>query len=368
MNIVGIMSGTSLDGIDYVLCKIKSAQNIEFVDQASAPFPAEIREKLMAAATGELKVAELSELHFSLGKIYAKELAKIKTRKKWKIDLIGLHGQTIYHAPPKATWQLGEPTFLKHEFGKPVIYDFRSGDLTSGGQGAPLAPVFHAYAFAKQAQKNPIAIHNLGGISNITFINKGARTQDVKAFDTGPANMLLDLAMEEISRGEKKVDKNGELAARGVAHVDLVVDWLRHPYFAQKPPKSTGRELFGQSFFIQIWRDLEKAKVQDPANKMATILEFTAQSIFNAYRDFAPKNLQAVYLCGGGSQNATLVKRLKYLLSPISVNITDDIGWPTQAVEGAAFALLAYLRLEEQKINLKTITGSSIAQTLGNIC
>jgi anhydro-N-acetylmuramic acid kinase len=392
MHVVGQMSGTSLDGIDFVWCRFKDAFNAEYLDHASVAFPQALRKRLIKAAQGELKVASLADLNFALGECYSKSLAQVATKRRWKIDLIGLHGQTIFHHAPHSTWQLGEPSFLRERFNVPVAFNFRVADVAAGGQGAPLAPIFHHFAFS-QASTGIVAVQNLGGISNVTFLAKSKRRSQksahfghiarkvsvrsaapqtidlshVQAFDTGPANMLMDLAMQKISGGRITMDKNGALAACGVPNVNLVVKWLRHPFFTQRPPKSTGREQFGEKYFLKLWAEMVQAGVRRPEDKLATLLEFTAQSIAMNYQKFAPEPVGDVFLCGGGSRNSALVQRLRLLLAPADVRVSDELGWPHQAIEGAAFAQLAYLRFHNIALDISGITGAKGARVLGQM-
>jgi anhydro-N-acetylmuramic acid kinase len=359
------MNGTSLDGIDYVFCKIENSKkpHISFIDQEHFAFPEELRKQLIKAANHSLNVAELSDLHHELGRLYKVQLKKIIGKKKWKIDAIGLHGQTVYHAPPKATLQIGEPSYMATEFDVPVISDFRTADLAVGGQGAPIASLFHRVAFQSEFPSQVISLHNLGGISNLSFINKQGDVE--RAFDTGPANMLMDLFISKTTHGEMKYDKGGKIASKGLPSQQLVEEILStNSFLAMKPPKSCGREQFGESFLVSLEKQMGPIL---PEDKMATLAELTARSIAEAYEKFCPQLPKAIILCGGGALNPYLHKRIQYHLPKVRVITTEDLGWPVNSIEGAAFALLAAYRIWRKPANLPKTTGAKKSVFLGKV-
>ncbi len=365
LRIVGIMNGTSLDGVDYVLCKIKKGKKVEisFLGQHSFSFPDKIRQQLIRAANHQMNVAEVSELHHELGRLYRQQMTEIVFKKKWKFDAIGLHGQTIYHAPPAATCQIGEPSYLSAKFEVPVISDFRVADLAVGGQGAPIASLFHRVAFQSKFPKQVISVHNLGGISNLSFINKSGDVE--RAFDTGPANMLMDLFISKQTKGKTKFDKNGKMASMGIPDEKLVDQLLKeNSFFRAKPPKSCGREQFGEAYLKSL---APRMSVLKPEDQMATLAELTARSIANAYEKFCPSKVKAVILCGGGALNGYLKKRIQYHMPDSNILTTEDFGWPVSSIEGAAFALLAAYRIWEMPANLPKTTGARKAVLLGKI-
>lgn len=365
LRIVGIMNGTSIDGVDYVYCKVENSRKpkITYLDQEFFPFPEDLRNQLVKAANHTLNVADLSDLHHDLGRLYQAQYKRIISRKKWKVDAIGLHGQTVYHAPPTATLQIGEPSYLAAQANVPVISDFRTADLAVGGQGAPIASLFHRVVFQSQFPNEMISVHNLGGISNLSFINKKGDVE--KAFDTGPANMLMDLFISKSSHGELSFDKGGQFASRGLPLQSLVEDILSSdPYLTQAPPKSCGREQYGEEFLKRLE---EKMGPILPEDKMATLAELTARSIAMAYQKYCPKIPKAVILCGGGALNPYLHKRIQYHLPNTKVLTTQDFGWPVSSIEGAAFALLAAFRIWGKPSNLPKTTGASKAVLLGKI-
>lgn len=368
--IVGIMNGTSIDGVDYVYCRIKKIKQgskkdiqIEFVSQESVSFDPNIKNQLKKAAEHKLNVSDLSLLHHQLGRLYVQHLKKIQKKKKWKMDAIGLHGQTVFHAPPAATLQIGESSYLSAEFAIPVICDFRTADLALGGEGAPIASLFHHSVFQKQFQKKSISLHNLGGISNLSWMN--AKGQVEKAFDTGPANILIDQLVAKITKGKNDYDENGQMAAQGLPAVDLIERVIHQTkYFQQKPPKSCGREEFGDQFLNYLLKILKPLSPQD---QMASLVELTAKTISLSYQKFCPHLPEAIILCGGGAKNSYLFKRIQYHLPQVKVLSTEQLGWPVSAIEGGAFALLAAFKIWQIPSNIPKTTGARKAVPLGKV-
>lgn len=363
LTVLGIMNGTSLDGIDFVQTKItksktvKQNPKIQYLAEKSFSFPPKLKEKLKRAAKNDMKVKDLSLLHHELGRFYAKcfELLPAKLKKS---ELIGLHGQTVFHQAPEATLQIGEASYLAAVAQVPVVADFRVADMALGGQGAPIATLFHQVAFGSGER---VSIHNLGGISNLSIVSpKGVEL----AFDTGPANMLLDLCMQKISKGKKSFDKDGKLSKQGRPNLDLVEALLNHKYFNKKPPKSCGREEFGEVFFKHFWK---KAKGLSKEEKMATLLEFTAWTIVLSYEQYVKRIPSRIIFCGGGANNQVLLTRIQQLLPQTHVQTTMDYQWPVSSIEGAAFALLAAYRIWERPSNLHKTTGAKKAVSLGKI-
>lgn len=357
--VLGIMSGTSIDSVDYALCEV-DGKTIRLCRLWSTPFPPAMQAELHAAARGELASYPLAQLHHDLGRFYARHARQGKV----KVDVVGLHGQTIFHNPnpgAPATLQLGEPAYLVEALGAPVVSNFRAADMAAGGQGAPLATLFHQFVFAQP--RRHVCVNNLGGISNVTSLNGG----EILAFDTGPANVLIDMAMRLLTRGKMEMDKDGEWAARGLPSEPLLARWLKHRYFARKPPKSTGRELFGEPFFKKALRHMRKLS---PYDKVATLTEFTARSIALNYRMHLPSMPDKILLTGGGAANPTLVRAITRQFSggrTEEVTTSAALGWPVQAIEPAAFALLAWLRLNGKPGNLPKTTGARRAALLGQV-
>lgn len=361
MVILGIMSGTSADGVDYVWINLELHKELEiaFLHQEHRAIPKAIKTKIESAIANKLTTYDLSLLNYEIGKMYAQHFRSFGKWKK-RTQLIGMHGQTIFHEGRTATWQIGEPTFLSLEAKAPVVFNFRAGDVALGGHGAPLAPIFHKALLG--SPKTPTGFHNLGGISNITYV----AGNEILAFDTGPANTLMDVWMNHKTRGKQKMDRDGKIAAKGLPHLPTIKKLLRTPYLMAKPPKSTGRELYNLSFIQKnVPKEFLKLSLQD---QMSTLTDFTVLSIRDAYDRFLPQPLKAVYFSGGGTKNAHLMKRLRMLLPKMKISTSKDLGWPESAIEGATFALLAFLRVQEQKIQLNTITGNKQPALLGQIC
>ncbi len=368
---LGIMSGTSLDGVDYALCAIDEC-SLELRATWHVAFPASLRQRVEAAAAGKASSWETGQLHHDLGRLYAAGAARSPSALKPR--LVGLHGQTIFHQPgpvAPATLQIGEPAYLTEQLRIPVVSNFRAADLAAGGEGAPLATAFHVRTFGLPGRH--VCVNNLGGISNVTSIDwrRGPRSRPtILSFDTGPANVLIDLAARTSSQGRRPMDRNGHGAARGQVYDALLDRWLKHPFLHQAPPKSTGRELFGEAF----WRE---AKLRGPRWKLtsndwlATLTEFTARSIALNYQLHLPAPPEVVVLCGGGARNPVMRKRLARALgaqaAEVSLMTSEELGWPVASVEPAAFAWLAWLRMNGQPGNLPETTGARRAVLCGQI-
>jgi anhydro-N-acetylmuramic acid kinase len=366
--VLGIMSGTSIDGVDYAICAI-SESGLDLREVWSARFPQQLRRRLHEAAKGMANSWELAQLHHDLGRFYAVHAQK---RKQLRPDIIGLHGQTVFHNPRRkepATLQLGEPAYLAEALRVPVVSNFRAADLAAGGQGAPLATMFHQRIFGER--RCHVCVNNLGGISNVTSIDWRRGDQPrMAAFDTGPANVLMDLAMRHFTRGRQHFDCDGAWAARGHAHEPSLREWLNHPFFHQKPPKSTGRELFGEPFLERALRRMRRAKLSQ-FDILATLAAFTARSLALNYRLHLESLPDRVILSGGGAANGTLRRliqeELLQLNSTMLVQTCYEEGWPVQSIEPAAFALLAWLRIRGHPGNLPQTTGAKRAVMLGTI-
>ncbi len=364
------MSGTSLDGVDYAVCQIGPDQRPALRSFWQIPFPLPLRRRLEAAARGRVSSHEVGQLHHDLGRHYA--LGARSGMLDQPLALAGLHGQTIFHNPdPKApaTFQIGEPAYLAESLGIPVVNNFRAADLAAGGQGAPLATLFHRLVFAESGRH--VCVHNLGGISNVTSIEwKTGREPSIQAFDTGPANMLMDLAVRRVTNEKKHYDRGGVWARRGTISEKLVRRWLRHPFLAQLPPKSTGRELFGEPFLDRAWVASQKEGLNQ-FDLIATLAEFTARSVAVNYRSFLRSAPDTVVLAGGGAENPFLVcclaRCLKELSETVAVRTSTDLGWPSQAIEPAAFAVLAWHCYHRLPGNIPETTGARHEAILGQI-
>lgn len=354
MRVLGIMSGTSIDSVDYALCDV-SEKSVRLHKYWQVDFPDPLRKRLHAAANGTANSHEVAQLHHDLGRFYAEHA-------RGRPALVGLHGQTVFHNPARsrsATLQLGEPAWLAQALGVPVVNNFRAADLAAGGQGAPLATMFHRVVFAERGKH--VCVNNLGGISNVTSLDwRSGKTPRALAFDTGPANILINLSMRHLTKGKREMDRNGIWAAKGMVDETLLQQWLRHPYFRKKPPKSTGRELFGEAF-------LAKYLAVNACDLIATLTEFTARSIALNYALHLPTRPERLILAGGGAANPSLVRALKRNLPQCEIISAEHLGWPLQAIEPSAFALLAYLRFRNKPGNIPTTTGARRPVLLGQL-
>jgi anhydro-N-acetylmuramic acid kinase len=370
---LGVMSGTSIDGVDYALCDI-GEDHFRLRAHWSVRFPPALQRRLHAAASGAAASWEVAQLHHDLGRFYADGIRHAPRSKlrALKPRLAGLHGQTIFHNPDNhrpATLQIGEPTYLARALAVPVISNFRAADLAAGGQGAPLATSFHVRALGVPGRH--VCVNNLGGISNVTSIDwrRGSMPR-VLAFDTGPANVLLDLAVRTFSRGRRTFDRDGRAAASGQSCEPLVARWLRLPYFRKSPPKSTGREMFGERFFEGVLDEARRRRLSRN-DILATLTEFTARSLALNYRRHLPSAPEVVILAGGGAQNPVLFGAIARALgrNGIATTVTsvEDAGWPVASVEAAAFAWLAWLRYHGRPGNLPSTTGAKGEVLCGQI-
>lgn len=353
----GLMSGTSLDGVDAVLVDL--GRRPELLGAAYLPFPAKLR-----AALAGLQEAHRSELDaaaragIELSRIYARAIGRLLERHEIRsqaVRAIGCHGQTVRHRPESGySLQLGNPAWLAEHTGITVVADFRNRDIAAGGQGAPLVPAFHAAWFRDSCRHRVIA--NLGGIANITNLPpRGA----VTGFDTGPGNILLDAwAHEKIGR---HFDRGGRLAARGEPIPSLLEAFLADPYFRRSPPKSTGRDYFN----IRWLRRFRPSRYQG-SNVQTTLAELTARSIQDSINRFCP-GAEEVYLCGGGAQNTDLVRRISESLTGMRVATTERLGIHPNWVEATAFAWLAQRALRREPGNLPGVTGARGPRVLGAI-
>lgn len=386
LTVAGIMSGTSADGIDVALVRITptrgsvaNSPRLRLLAHVPVPYPAAVRRHILHMMNAkDASVAEMSRLHWRLGQLYADAVKLALKKHPMRLDLVGCHGQTIYHqgvAQPflggrvACTWQMGEASVLAARLGVAVVSDFRPADLAVGGQGAPLVPLLDYVAF-RHATRNRV-LQNLGGIANLTVIPAGASQQDVFAFDTGPANMVIDTLMTKCFG--RKYDAGGVTAARGRVLDSVVQECLRQQFFQAAPPKSAGREQFGREFAARFLANCRKhSQRQDDAVATATAL--TAISIGWAWKQFvAPALCDAptdYIVAGGGVRNATLMQMIREELTSfgkITIKTSDDFGMPAAAKEAMAFALLAYQTWHHLPGNLTRATGAEQAAILGKI-
>jgi anhydro-N-acetylmuramic acid kinase len=387
MTVAGVMSGTSADGIDVALVRIAPSRllgnpelpKVRLLAHAAVPYPAAVRKRVLEAMNGENEsVRELSRLHWRLGELYAKAIETALKRHPMRIDLVGCHGQTIYHQAAASrtsghsigcTWQMGEASVIASRLGVPVVSDFRPTDIAVGGQGAPLVPLFD-FAMFRHATRNRV-LQNLGGIGNLTAIPAGASAGDVLAFDTGPANMVIDALTSECFR--KPYDRGGAIAARGRILDSVLRESLALRFFSASPPKSAGREQFGREFAAQFLAKCRRLSRQ-PEDAIATATALTARSIGIAWKRFVQPALVNAptdcILAGGGAKNPTLMRMIQEEVTrsgEVAFLASEDFGIPAAAKEAMAFALLAWRTWHGLPGNLPAATGARKAVVLGKI-
>jgi anhydro-N-acetylmuramic acid kinase len=410
MIVAGVMSGTSADGINVVLVRIREVRigegtlssreafvaapgsrgrvarghtnlghTIKLLGHAEYSYPAKVRAAVLSAMNAEqARVADLARLNFLLGELYADAVLATERQFRVKADLVGCHGQTLYHqGEPQfylgrkvaATWQTGEGAVIAARVGVPVVSDFRPADMAAGGKGAPLVPYLDYLLF--RDPKIGRIVQNIGGIANLTAIPAGADARSVFAFDTGPGNMVIDAVTDALFG--RAFDRGGKIAASGKALESVVAQMLRRKFFRAKPPKTAGREEFGREFVRGFLRDCGPAPKQDI---VATATALTARSIAEAVRRFvthksgaASRSFHEMILSGGGVRNATLVQMLAESLAPLGVRLrfSDEFGLPSEAKEAVAFAALAYETWHRRTSNVPSATGAKRAAVLGKI-
>ena len=394
MIIAGVMSGTSADGINVALVRL-SARGQEcprytLLGHEEYPFPAPVRRAILAMMNAELAhVADLARLNFLLGELYAEAVAKTARKHRVKLDLVGCHGQTLYHQGVAArflgrklavTWQTGEGAVIAARLGVPVVSDFRPADIAAGGKGAPLVP-FLDYLLYRDQRVARIA-QNIGGIANLTAIPAGASLRQVLAFDTGPGNMVIDAVMEELFG--RRYDRDGKVAASGRVLDGVIARLVRAHFFRQKPPRTAGREEFGREYvgrFLQICRGASRPDV------VATATALTVRSIADAVQRFVlprfgvrrgivaravarqQRRNHEMIVSGGGAKNPTLMAMLRDEIAAlgIALHFSDEFGLPAEAKEAVAFALLAHETWHRRPANVPSATGAKRAAILGKI-
>jgi anhydro-N-acetylmuramic acid kinase len=378
-----MMSGTSADGIDATLVRVSGAPpNLaaELEGHFHVPFPPYVRERILRLANGATStMAEISELNFLLGEELAR--AAIAACKKWRVaiqdvSLIGSHGQTVFHQGTTgrsqgkvrmaSTLQLGDISLIAERTGIPTVGDFRPADMAAGGQGAPLIP-FADYLFYGDSVRGRVAL-NIGGIANVTVIPAGARPQDVFAFDTGPGNMIVDALVERTTHGRAEFDRDARIALSGRTIPELLVRLMHEPYLRKKPPKSTGREQFGQDYAqgLLAWGKQHHAGLPD---LVRTTTVFTSLSIADAFRRFIlPRtHVEELIVAGGGAHNPLMMAQLAASLPGIEVIPASHFGVPPEAKEAFGFALLAYETYHGRPSNLPSATGAKHTAVLGKL-
>lgn len=375
MYAIGLMSGTSLDGIDAALCKIDGygiETNIEFTAFDTYPIPTAICKEIKnACLVQQSNVEQICSLNFKLGKLFSQAVGAICEKAGVacsQIEFVASHGQTIYHIPKTkgnlqaSTLQIGEPSIIAFDHNVKVLSDFRVMDMAAGGEGAPLVPYSEFILYSDKEKSR--ALQNIGGIGNVTILAKGGNLEEVVAFDTGPGNMMIDEACQRLL--QKKYDEGGEVAALGKIHQGLLEDCLAHPFFAQKPPKSTGREDFGEHYVTSILKNYDDVSAYDV---IATFTMFTAKSIAKSYRDYVlpTQEIDELIVGGGGARNATLLRFLQVELPEIKVLKQEDFGYSSDAKEAIAFIILGNETLHHRPSNVPSATGANRSVVLGKL-
>lgn len=391
---LGMISGTSVDGIDVAIVRITGHGKGAALDLAAfetVPYPDDLRAELLGIYDDASNaVVRLCSLNFAVGEQFAAAALAVCDRAgidPAALAVIGSHGQTVWHQPTAdpawplstpSTLQIGEAAVIAVRTGVPTVGDFRVADMAAGGQGAPLAPYMDWVVFTDPAQGT--CVQNIGGIGNVTWLPPGAAVDDVRAFDTGPGNILIDGLMTLLTNGAQTYDRDGALASSGTIDDALLAELLRDLYLDQPPPKTTGREYYGQAMCRDLLaktgltegalQDADSATRAQAASLIATVTAYTARSIADAYRRWLPEDaaIDRVFVNGGGSRNPTLMRMLSDLLAPIPVDPTDAAGVNADAKEAMLFALMAHDTLAGLPTNVPGATGARQALPLGKIC
>lgn len=382
MLIIGLMSGTSADGIDAALVEVSGegrSTELRLVHFLCLPHSPSMREAILRACdSATCRIPDLCGLNVALGERFAEAALAVAGSAGiplGRVEAIACHGQTIWHQPEpmtigdaeaRGTLQIGEPAVIAARTGCQVISNFRAADMAEGGQGAPLVPYADWALFTSDEESR--AVQNIGGIANVTYLPRSADLQDVIAFDTGPGNMVIDGLVRALSNGERHYDENGAWAARGVVNRGLLDELLSDPYFSAPPPKTTGRERFGDSYARRFSQRAEQLGLS-AEDTLATATALTSESIARSYESWlAPRGgADTIVMGGGGVHNKTLMKMLEERLAPARIATHDEFGIPDDAKEAVAFALLGYETLQGRPANVPSATGASRSVVLGSI-
>lgn len=374
------MSGTSLDGVDAVLARLEgSGSDVDMTQEAfiHVPYPGQLRSLLRDNSTPAASdLRDLTRLNVRLAHVYADAVDAVLEEAgldRDDLDLVGSHGQTVQHLPEpadcagksvRATLQIGDPSTLANLLDVPVVGNFRSADLALGGQGAPLVPYFDYVALTSGDEHRGLL--NLGGIANLTVLPAGGLPDDVLAFDTGPANMVIDTLAERLF--DAPLDRNGQHAAEGTPDHDLLADLLELDYFRREPPKSTGRETFGADF-VDAFLGAAHSRGLSSEDTIATATLLTAASVYQAYAQYlrTEQPIDVLIISGGGTHNDTLMHMLSEAFSPIPVRTVDEYGIDEDAKEALCFAVLAHETVNGVPTNLPSVTGASSPTLLGSL-
>ena len=376
MRVAGLMSGTSAEGVDVAIVDIDDGA-IHLVTFDVFPYQPVLRKgifKLFQPESAQLD--DICHYNFLMGEVFADAVIKLCQKSGIalrSIDLIGSHGQTIYHNAKgrsynkkriRSTLQIGESSIIAQRTGITTVADFRPGDIAVQGQGAPLVPYADFILFRHRSLSR--AIQNIGGIANVTYLPSACQEADIIAFDTGPGNMIIDRVISLATKDRQRYDKGGKMASRGKVDKTLLDEMLNHPFLRQHPPKSTGREEFGFSYSDRFYNEAVKRALA-LADIVATATAFTTKSITQAYQRFLPKMPDEVILCGGGAHNTALVGMLRQELSGVNILLTDDFGISVDAKEAVSFAILAWATIKGLANNVPSATGAEQPVILGKI-
>lgn len=378
MKVVGLMSGTSADGVDAALVRIVrrgGRPNITPIAFASVPYSQALQKRLVDLSLHG-HVADICHMNAYLGELFAKAALKVIRAAKCRpadIHAIGSHGQTIHHLPKgrrepgvgliRSTLQIGEPAVIAERTGITTVANFRPRDMAAGGEGAPLVPYAHAIAFSHPRRTRLVV--NIGGISNVTYLPAGGGMAEVRAFDTGPGNMVLDAIVQEATRGRRAYDAGGRWARRGTVIRSLLAELMAHPFLMRRPPKSTGREEFGAPLVRALLAKQKKARLPMD-DLLATCAAWTAEAIGSSRR-WVPGKIDDVIVGGGGVSNRAIMAWLRIVFDPAPVLTFDECGWSSKAFEATAFALLAHDLLRGHCTNVPQVTGARRPVLLGSV-
>lgn len=382
--VVGMMSGTSVDGVDAALVEISEGEKgpkVRMLAFENTPYPESIRKQIFELFTPETAtVDKVGYMNFLLGEVYARAALAVVRKAGMTpadVDVIGSHGQTIWHAPEavdkdgwpvRYTVQIGEGSVIAERTGVVTVSDFRVADMAAGGQGAPLVPFSEYMLYRRETET--ILLQNIGGIGNMTVLAAGAKPEDVFAFDTGPGNMIIDAVVSAVTNGEKSYDEGGALAAGGTVNAALLEELRADPYYIKDLPKTTGREYFGVQYTKRILARQRELGLSD-ADLIATVTDLTAVSIADAYARYVlPRHTASELIVGGGgSYNATLLRFLRERFAPygVAVRVQEDLGFSSDAKEAVAFALMADCCVRERVNTLPSVTGARKACVMGKI-
>ncbi len=354
---IGIMSGTSMDGVDVALCTVDT-NRCKLVGAFEYPFDPQLKDEILLMINGETTLKQVGELNHRLGELFGSAVNALLEQEKIKpesIKAVGSHGQTLWHAPNGKypfSMQLGDANVIAAKTGIDVVSDFRGKDIALGGEGAPFAPVFHQFLFQNIEKK--VGVLNIGGMANLSVLGK-----EVIGFDTGPGNVLMDLWVHK--HQELRFDRDGSWAKTGKINKALLATLLSEKFFKKEPPKSTGRELFNILWLGKLLRGHRTVSSEDV---QATLLALTVQSITREVRKYG---IDELLVCGGGVHNAFLMERLAQELEGVSVAATDKLGVNSEQMEAMLFAWLSYKRVHNETVELKSVTGTKSNGILGGL-